>query len=89
MGGAGSDAALEAADLVLMEDDLSRLPKAVQIASFTRRVAYQNISFAIVVKVLVMGLDLAGYSSMVGAIFADVGVALLAVLNSLRILKLR
>lgn len=87
MGGAGSDAALEAADIVLMEDDLSKLPEAFKVASRTRAIAYQNIAGAIGLKVIIMILGTLGYAPLWLAIFADVGVALLAVANSLRILK--
>ncbi len=87
MGGAGSDAALEAADIVLMQDDLSRIPEAVKIAHKTRTIAYQNIVGAIGLKVVIMFLGTLGYTALWMAIFADVGVALLAVLNSLRVLR--
>ena len=87
MGGLGSDAAVEAADVVLMTDEPSKLAKAVDIARFTRRVVTQNIVFALSVKVLFMLLGFAGAASMREAIFADVGVALLAVLNSMRAMR--
>jgi Cd2+/Zn2+-exporting ATPase len=89
MGGAGADAAMEAADIVLMEDDLSKVPLAIKIAHKTRRVAYQNIVGAIGVKVIVMFLGTMGYAALWMAIFADVGVALLAVLNAMRVLRVR
>ena len=87
MGGIGSDAAMEAADVVLMDDRLTRLPLAVRIARRTRRIVTENIVFAIGVKVVIMLLGAMGYASMWSAVFADVGVALLAVLNSLRALR--
>lgn len=85
MGGMGSDAALEAADIVLISDEIDKLPKAIEISHRTKRILFQNIIFAIGVKVLVMILGAAGIANMWLAVFADVGVALLAVLNSLRV----
>ena len=85
MGGVGSDAALEAADIVLISDEIDKLPKAIEISHRTKRILFQNIIFAIGVKVLVMILGAAGIANMWLAVFADVGVALLAVLNSLRV----
>ena len=84
MGSIGSDAALEAADVVIMRDDLSKLPLAVKLAKQTRRIVYQNIIFALGVKVLVMVCGFFGYANMWLAVFADVGVALLAILNAVR-----
>lgn len=89
MGGIGSDAAIEAADVVLMTDDLAKLPLAVRIARKTRRIITQNIVFALGVKVLVLLLSLFGITSMWIAIFADVGVALLAILNALRAMRIK
>ncbi len=86
MGGLGSDAAIEAADVVIMEDRLSRLPEVIRLARRTKGIVWQNISMALGVKFLVMGLGLFGLATMWMAVFADVGVALLAVVNSLRIL---
>lgn len=86
MGGIGSDSAIEAADVVLMTDEPSKISEAVRISSHTMRIVWQNIIFAIGIKMLVMILSVLGISSMWIAIFADVGVALLAVLNSLRAL---
>jgi Cd2+/Zn2+-exporting ATPase len=86
MGGLGSDAAIEAADMVLMNDSLSSLPRAFRIASGTRRIVLQNIVFAVAVKLLFLALGAAGIATMWGAVFADVGVTLLAVFNSLRTL---
>ncbi len=85
MGGIGSDAAIEASDIVLMSDEPSRLADVIRIASITRTVALQNIIFALSVKVLVLLLGFSGISAMWEAVFADVGVTLLAVLNTLRI----
>jgi Cd2+/Zn2+-exporting ATPase len=87
MGGLGSDAAIEAADVVLMEDDPDKLVQAVSLAGRTRDIVWQNIGMAMGVKALVMGFGALGLASMWAAVFADVGVALLAVGNSLRILR--
>ena len=84
MGGVGSDAAIEASDAVLMRDDLSLLPLAVRIAKRTRKIVIQNIVFAIAVKVAVMVLGLMNLVPLWLAVFADVGVMMLAVLNSFR-----
>jgi Cd2+/Zn2+-exporting ATPase len=85
MGGIGSDAAVETSDIVLMTDEPSRLTEALKIASFTRKIAVQNIVFAITVKVLFLLLGAAGLATMWEAVFSDVGVTVLAVLNTLRI----
>lgn len=87
MGAIGSDAAIEAADVVLMEDKPSKLAEAIRIARRTIRIAMQNILFAIIVKILVLILAVFGYAPMWLAVFADVGVTVLAVLNSMRTLK--
>jgi Cd2+/Zn2+-exporting ATPase len=87
MGGFGSDAAIEAADVVLMEDDPGKLVQAVSLAARTRSIVWQNIGLALGVKGVVMSLGALGLASMWAAVFADVGVALLAVGNSLRILR--
>jgi Cd2+/Zn2+-exporting ATPase len=84
MGGIGSDAAIEAADVVIMNDEVSKLYKAVGIAKGTMRLARQNVTFVLIVKVVVLALAAVGYANMWLAVFADVGTALLAVLNSLR-----
>lgn len=85
MGGLGSDAAIEASDIVLMTDEPSRLVEAFKVAAVTRKIAMQNIIFAISIKVLVLLLGTAGVATMWEAVFADVGVTLLAVLNTIRI----
>lgn len=85
MGGMGSDAAIEASDIVLMTDEPSRLADAMKIASITRKTAVQNIVFAISVKALFLLLGAMGAATMWEAVFADVGVTVLAVLNTLRI----
>ena len=88
MGGLGSDAAIEAADIVIMDDKPSKIYDAVCIAKKTMRIVKQNIVFAIGVKILFLLLGAFGFMTMWGAVFADVGVTLLAVLNSLRALKI-
>ena len=87
MGGLGSDAAIEAADIVIMTDEPSKIVTAIRIAKKTLNIAYQNIVFAIGRKVAVLVLSALGLSSMWAAIFADVGVAVLAILNSFRALN--
>lgn len=87
MGGLGADAAIEAADVVLMDDDVGKLALAVRIARKTLRVAHQNIAFALIVKALVMLLGVLGFANMWLAVFADVGVAMLCILNALRAMK--
>ena len=87
MGGVGSDAAVEAADAVLLKDDLSRLPSLLHIARKTCRIAKENIAFALGVKGVCLILGALGYAPMWLAIFADVGVAMIAILNSLRALR--
>ncbi len=84
MGALGSDAAIEAADVVLMNDELSKLAEAIRIAKKTRRIVWQNIIVALGVKALFLALGAMGAATMWEAVFSDVGVALLAVLNSMR-----
>ncbi len=86
MGGIGSDSAISAADLVLMSDDLKKLPCAVRIARKTLRIAKQNIIFALGIKLSILVLGALGYANMWLAVFADVGVAVLAILNAMRTL---
>jgi len=87
MGGLGSDAAIEAADVVLMDDHPSKIATAIRIARRTLSIARQNIVFAIGVKVAVLLLAAVGVATMWMAVFADVGVTVLAVLNAMRALK--
>ena len=89
MGAIGSDAAIEAADVVLMEDKPSRLEDAIKIAKRTIRIAMENIVFAIAIKITVLILAAFGFAPMWLAVFADVGVTVIAVLNSMRTLKSR
>lgn len=87
MGGAGSDAAIEAADVVIMNDEPSKIVTAIKIAKKTKEIVWQNITIAFAVKIVVMALGLFGDATMWEAVFADVGVALLAVLNAMRVLR--
>ncbi|WP_025724153.1 heavy metal translocating P-type ATPase [Paenibacillus polymyxa] len=89
MGGLGSDAAIEAADIVIMNDEPSRLVTAIHIAKRTRRIVWQNIIFALGVKAVFLTLGAFGIATMWEAVFSDVGVTLLAVLNVMRVLKVR
>lgn len=85
MGGLGSDAAIEAADVVLMEDQPTKLIHAIEIAQFTKRIIWQNIGFALLIKIGFIVLGMLGMANMWEAVFADVGVALLAILNAARV----
>ena len=87
MGGLGSDAAIEAADIVLMDDKPSKIAHAIAIARRTLAIVRQNIVFALAVKLLVLVLSAAGWASMWAAVFADVGVSVIAILNAMRCLR--
>ena len=89
MGGMGSDAAIEAADVVIMNDEPSKLVSAIKIAKKTNRIVWQNIIFSFGVKAIVLLLGAGGLATMWEAVFADVGVALIAVLNAMRILNVK
>jgi len=89
MGGLGSDAAIEAADIVIMTDEPAKIVKAIEISKKTLSIVKQNIVFAIGVKVLVLALAAIGYASMWAAVFADVGVAFLAILNAMRAMRVK
>lgn len=89
MGGAGSDAAIEAADIVLMDDDPMKIPLAIGISKKCMRIVKENIVFSIGVKLLVLVLGALGLANMWAAVFADVGVMILAVLNSIRCLRVK
>lgn len=89
MGGLGSDAAIEAADIVIMTDEPSKLNKIMDIAKKTMQIVRQNIVFALAVKLLVLVLSALGLVNMWAAVFADVGVSFLAIMNSLRALKVK
>jgi len=87
MGALGSDAAIEAADVVLMNDQPSRIAEAIGIARRTRKIVFQNIVFALGVKAVVLVLGALGLANMWGAVFADVGVSVIAILNAMRALR--
>lgn len=87
MGGLGSDAALEAADIVIMTDEPSKIAEAIKISHKTMKIVKENIIFAITVKIAVLVLSALGIATMWAAVFADVGVSVIAILNALRILK--
>ena len=89
MGGLGSDAAIEAADVVLMTDEPSKIVDAIHLSKRTMKIVKENIIFAISIKVLVLILSAFGLSTMWEAVFADVGVSILAIINALRILKVK
>ena len=89
MGGLGSDAAIEIADVVIQDDMPSRIPMAINIGKQTKRIVYQNIFFAFAVKLIVLLLGAGGIASMWEAVFADVGVALIAILNAVRVQRMR
>lgn len=89
MGGLGSDAAIEAADVVIMTDEPFKLVSAIKIAKRTKSIVWQNIVFAMGIKIIVLFLGAGGLATMWEAVFADVGVAVLAVLNSMRVLNVK
>lgn len=87
MGGIGSDAAIEAADVVLMKDKIEEISEAIRVSRRTNMILWQNITFSLGVKIIVMLLVILGLTNMWAAVFADVGVTLIAVLNSMRIIR--
>ena len=87
MGGIGSDAAIEAANVVLMNDNINNIVEVVNISKKTQSIVIENIIFIILIKFLVLFLTSIGVTSMILAVFADVGVTLIAIVNSLRMLK--
>ena len=89
MGGLGSDAAIEAADVVIMTDEPSKIATAIKIAKRTRMIVWQNIFLAMIVKLIVLALGAGGIATIWEAVFADVGVTLLAVLNAMRVFDIR
>ena len=87
MGNVGSEVAIEASDIVIMNDEIDKIPLAIDISKYTKYIIKQNLVFAITVKLLILSLSLFGYANMWLAIFADTGVTLLTILNTLRIIK--
>ena len=88
MGGLGSDAAIETADVVIQTDQPSKVAEAIKVGKLTRRIVWQNISLAFGVKLLVLILGAGGLATLWEAVFADVGVALIAIMNAVRIQKM-
>lgn len=88
MGAIGSDSAIEAADVVIMTDELRKISSAIKISRKTIKIAVQNMTIAFIIKVVALILSALGMASMWEAVFADVGVTILAVLNSFRALKI-
>ena len=89
MGGLGADSAIEAADIVIMTDQPSKIISAIKLSKKTMRIVRENIIFAIAIKILVLVLTAVGLSSMWQAVFADVGVSVIAILNALRALRVK
>ena len=89
MGGLGSDAAIEAADVVIMTDEPSKIVNTIKLSKKTMRIVKENIVFAILVKVLILMLSAIGFSTMWEAVFADVGVSVIAIINALRVLRVK
>jgi Cd2+/Zn2+-exporting ATPase len=87
MGGVGSESAIEASDVVLMKDDLSKIPLSINISKYTKHIIKENLIFAILVKLVILLLSLFGLASMWLAVFADTGVTLLTIINTLRIVN--
>ena len=87
MGGVGSDSAIEASDIVLMSDELSKIPLAIKISKYTKKIIKENLIFAMMTKVIILLLSVLGFANMWLAVFADTGVTLLTILNTLRIMK--
>ena len=89
MGGLGADSAIEAADIVIMTDEPSKIVKAIKLSRRTMRIVKENIVFAIFIKIAVLILAAFGISTMWEAVFADVGVSVIAIINALRILRVK
>ena len=87
MGGVGTDSAIEASDIVLMSDDLNKIPVAIQISKYTKNIIRQNLVFSISMKIIILLLSVLGFANMWLAVFADTGLTLLTILNTLRIMK--
>ncbi|WP_346868965.1 hypothetical protein [Clostridium sp. UBA5119] len=88
MGGIGSDAAIEASDVVIMTDDPEKISTSIKIARKTQKIVVQNIVFSLLIKAIVLVLTALGITDMWMAVFADVGVTIIAVLNAMRAMKM-
>ena len=87
MGGVGSESAIEASDVVLMNDDLSKITLAIDISQYTKKIIKENLIFAIITKIIILLLSIIGLANMFLAVFADTGVTLITIINTLRIIK--
>ena len=87
MGGIGASSAIEASDVVIMTDDINKIEKAIKISRKTNKIIKQNLLFALTIKILVLLLTVFGKAQMWQAVFADVGVTLITIVNTMRILK--
>lgn len=87
MGAIGSDSAIEASDIVLMTDDISKVPYTIKKSKFTKHIITENLIFALSVKLIILVLSALGHANMWLAVFADTGVTLITILNTLRIIK--
>ena len=87
MGNVGSDSAIEASDIVLISDELDKIPETINISKYTKYIIRQNLIFAMSVKIIILLLGILGYANMYLAVFADTGVTLLTIINTLRITK--
>ena len=87
MGNVGSDSAIEASDIVLISDEVIKIPEAINISKYTKHIIKQNLVFAMSIKIIILLLSVFGFANMYLAVFADTGVTLLTILNTLRITK--
>ena len=87
MGSIGSSSAIEASDIVIMDDDISKINKAISISNKVKKIIKENLVFSIGVKILILVLSAIGIANMWQAVFADVGVTIISILNTLRIMK--
>ena len=89
MGSIGSESAIEASDVVIVNDDIGKIKSAIKISKYTSRIIKENLIFAIAIKILFLSLGLFGIATMWQAVFADVGVTVITILNSIRILNMK
>ena len=85
MGNVGSEVAIEASDIVIMNDDLNKIPQAINISKYTKKIIKQNLIFAFLTKIIILLLSVFGLATMYLAVFADTGVTLITIINTLRI----